>query len=237
MKKIEDGFRHYEEISERHFQDAEKLNYYTNTWVEKRLYSEIQTLLKEVELNLCADTLCMIVTCIRHDARRIKSINEWLNNTDEDFEFLKLYKALWDIVNNDEPATSISINSCKRILVKTQHAKCSVKRILDALESSCKFNLRMEYEKKAEQYIHYDWKPYEIKNYYQNFRKHVVKKLDALLFIQIEHQPLRYFFIDQILAIAGYEKHKIVSYIINGKDGVRKRDNINRKMKQIFEKA
>lgn len=225
---IEGGFRHYKEISELHFQDPDKAEYYSNTWAEKKFYNEVSELVQACKVNICADTISMIAICIRHDALRIHTIGERLNNTDEEFEFLKLHKALWEIAQENESATSITVNSGNRQVIKTLFVKCSAERILQALD---KFNL-LEYNWKAEQYICHDWKPAEIKKYSERFIRDTVKQLNQLLISYITSQPSRYFFIDQILAIASCGKHSIVRY--NNPNYTKERDKINRKMKELF---
>jgi hypothetical protein len=227
-EQIEDGFRHYDEISECHFQDPTKEEYYSNTWAEKKFYNAVRELVHESKVNICVDTLSMIAICIRHDKLRIETIGERLKNTDEEFEFMKVHKALWEIVHESEPATSITINSCNRILVKTQFVKNSAERIIQSLG---KFNW-LEYNWKAQQYIQYDWKPYEIKKFYETFIRYTVRQLNQFLLAYIPSQPSRYFFIDQILAIASCGKHSIVKR--NNPNYTKERDNINRKMKELF---
>lgn len=231
---FEDGFRHYDEISEWHFQDPDKADYFSNTYVERGIYKYAQKLLNDCEVDFDLGTLCMLIVYTRYEARSINSLYERVGQTDEEFEFLKFHKALWEIVNDNMPATALSVNTCTKQLIKTQYPKYTAKVILESLEATSKRHFPTEYYLKRRRYLQYDFSFKEIKDFYEGLRHREAKRMNELFMPIIPKQSTRYFFIDQLFAIAEYGNHSLVQKGCT--DYGRKRDNSIRKMKEVFKR-
>lgn len=234
-KQLEDEITYYQEIAECHLVDKEISDYYRNTWVEKKLYADVRNLRRKLAIPISTGTLCMITLAIRSDFNHIRNRREGNIYTTERWEYLKFHKALNDILHANINASSIVINSGSKEIIKVQFPRYIAEQIVskrNAAGISVQQSILSEYHYNEQFQTYYESKPKDNKKWFEHSRQYVIKRLNEVLLNYDLPKTSRHLAIDQILAIAGVEFHKVFrgGTYFYGKN----RDNISRKIKRLM---